>query len=168
MARPFDPERLELTAPAVTVFDRELERHVALSRANLSLSENGAAIFQSFSDAASELVWFDRSGREAGRIPQSGLRDPKLSPDGRFLAATSDDGHNGRTIIRVLDLRRGVSTPLTGGGHEMMPTWSPDGARIAYRSGTGSSYALAQVPADGSGEAQVLIEGPASPSCSRA
>ena len=160
MAQPFDPERLQLTASAATVFNRELEKHEASSRANLSLSENGAAIFQSLSDAASELVWFDRSGREVGRIAQSGLRDPALSPNGRFLAATSDDGRNGQTIIRVLDLDRGVSTPLTRGGHEMMPTWSPDGARIAYRSGMGPRYALAQVAADASGEEQVLIEGP--------
>jgi eukaryotic-like serine/threonine-protein kinase len=159
MAQPFDPTRMELTGSAVTVFNRELEKHEALSRANLSVSESGAAIFQSLSDAASELVWLDRSGREVGRIPQSGLRDPKLSPDGRFLATTSDDGRNGQTIIRVLDLGRGVSTQLTGEGQEMMPTWSPDGARIAYRSGTGPRYAVAQVPADASGEAQVLIEG---------
>ena len=160
MARPFDPARLEFTGSAVTVFNRELEKHIALSRANLSLSENGAAIFQSLSDSASELVWFDRSGHEAGRIPQSGLRDPEISPNGRFLAATSDDGRNGRTSIRILDLSRGVSTPLTTGGHEMAPTWSPDGARIAYGSGTGPRYALVQAPADASGEEEVLIEGP--------
>jgi eukaryotic-like serine/threonine-protein kinase len=159
-AQPFDPARLQLTGAAVTVFNRELEKDEALSQANLSLSENGVAIFQSLSDAASELVWFDRNGREAGRIPQSGLSDPELSPNGRFLAATSDDGRNGQTTIRIIDLRRGISTELTGGGHEMIPTWSPDGARIAYRSGTGPRYALAQVPADASGEPEVLIEGP--------
>jgi len=160
MAQPFDPARLELAGSAVTVFNRELEKHEAFAQANLSLSESGVAIFQSLSDAASELVWFDRSGREAGRIPQSGLSDPELSPDGRFFAATSDDGRNGRTIIRVLDVSRGISTPLTGAGQEMMPTWSPNGTRIAYRSGTGPTYALAQVPADGSGKAEVLLEGP--------
>ena len=146
--------------PAVILFNRELEKDGAFSRANVSLSESGAAIFQSLSDAAPELVWFDRSGREAGRIPQSGLSDPELSPDGRFLAATSDEGRNGRTTIRILDLSRGISSKLTGGGHETNPTWSPDGARIAYLSGSGPRYALAQVPADGSGEEEVLLEGP--------
>jgi eukaryotic-like serine/threonine-protein kinase len=160
MAQPFDPARLELTGSAVTVFNRELEKDEALSQVNLSLSENGAAIFQSLSDAASELVWFDRTGRQTGRIPQSGLSDPELSPDGRFVAATSDDGRNGRTTIRILDLSRGVSTQLTTGGQEMIPKWSPDGARVAYRSGRGPRYTLAQVPVDGSGEAEVLIEGP--------
>jgi len=160
MAQPFDPARLELAGSVVTVFNRELEKHEAFAQANLSLSESGVAIFQSLSDAASELVWLDRSGRETGRIPQSGLSDPELSPDGRFFAATSDDGRNGRTIIRILDVSRGISTPLTGGGQEMMPIWSPDGSRIAYRSGTGPRYALAQVPADGSGKAEVLLEGP--------
>jgi len=160
MAQPFDPERLELIGSAVTVFNRELEKDEAFSRANLSLSESGVAIFQALSDAASELVWFDRSGRETDRISQSGLSDLELSPDGRFLAATSDDGRNGRTTIRILDLSRGVSTQLTIGGQEMIPKWSPDGTRIAYRSGMGPRYALAQVPVDGSAEAEVLIEGP--------
>jgi Tol biopolymer transport system component len=160
MAQAFDPDRLELSGSAVTVFNRELEKHEALSQASLSLSENGVAIFQSLSDAASELVWFDRGGRESGRILQSGLSDPRLSPNGRFLAATSDDARNGRTVIRILDLRRGVSMALTDGGQEMVPAWSPDGIRIAYRSGTGPRYALAQSPADGSAEAEVLIEGP--------
>jgi dipeptidyl aminopeptidase/acylaminoacyl peptidase len=159
-AQPFDPVRLELAGSAVTVLNREVEKHEALSQANLSLSESGAVIFQSLSDAASELVWLDRSGRQVGRIPQSGLNGPELSPDGRFLAATSDDGRNGRTVIRILDLSRGISTQLTAGGQEMIPTWSPDGARIAYRSGTWPRYALVQVAADGSGKTEVLIEGP--------
>ena len=92
------------------MFNRELQKDEAFSRVNLSLSESGVAIFQSLSDAASELVWFDRSGRETGRIAESGLSAPELSPDGRFLAATSDDGRNGRTTIRILDLGRGIST----------------------------------------------------------
>jgi hypothetical protein len=160
MAQPFDPQRLELAGPAATVFSQELEKDEAFSRANLSLSENGVAIFQSLSDAASELAWYDRGGREVGRIPRSGLSDPELSPDGRFLAATSDDGHNGQPVIRIIELGRGVSTQLTTGGQEMMPTWSSDGTRIAYRSGSWPRYAIAQVSADGVGDAELLLEGP--------
>jgi Tol biopolymer transport system component len=154
VAQPFDTARLQLAGPALTVFDRELEDDEAVTA-----SENGVVVLRSVADAASELLWYDRSGREIGRIPHSGLRDPRLSPDGRLLAVTSDDGRDGRTFIRVLDLQRGVSTQLTGGGRETYPTWSLDGTRIAYKSGTGPSSALAQVPADGSGEAEVLLEG---------
>jgi eukaryotic-like serine/threonine-protein kinase len=160
MAQPFDPERWELSGSPSTVFGQELEKDEAFSHVNLSLSENGVAIFQSLADAASELVWYDRGGRELGRVPHGGLSDPQLSPDGRFLAATSDDGRNGRTIIRVLDLGRGVSFPLTSGGQERMPTWSPDGTTIAYRSGTWPRYGIAQVRADGTGQPSVLFEGP--------
>jgi Tol biopolymer transport system component len=160
MAQPFDPERLELAGSAVIVFSRELSKDGAFSRVNVSLSENGAAVFQSLTDAAPELVWFDRSGREVGRVAQSGLSAAELSPNGRFLAATSDEGRNGRPIVRIVDLSRGIASNLTGGGHESNPTWSPDGTRIAYLSGEGSRYALYQAPADGSGETTLLLEGP--------
>jgi DNA-binding winged helix-turn-helix (wHTH) protein len=160
MAQPFDTSRLELTGPAVTVLDRELEKDDAFSRAAVSVSENGVMVFESLASVPSELVWYDRGGREIGRIAQTGLRDPDISPDGRFLAVTSADGRNGRTFVRVLDLERGVSSVLTDGGQEGMPLWSPDGARIAYRSGNGPRYALAQVPADASGESEILFEGP--------
>jgi hypothetical protein len=160
MAQPFDLVRLELAGPAVILFNRELQKDGAFSRVNVSLSESGAAIFQSLSDAASELVWFDRSGRETGRIAQSGLSAPELSPDGRFLAATSDEGRSGRTTILILDLGRGISSNLTGGGHATNPTWSPDGARIAYLYGAEPRYALVQGRADGLGETEVLLEGP--------
>src|SRR5262249_35493528 len=134
MAQPFDSLRLELRGAPVTVVDRELARHEAFSQTDVSFSETGAAVFPSLSDAASELVWFDRSGRESGRIPLAGLSDPQLSPDDRFLATTSDQDHSGHTVIKLVDLARGGSTPLTDGGHEMFPVWSRDGARIAYRS----------------------------------
>ena len=163
MAQPFDPVRLELAGSPAIVFNRELQKDGAFSRVNVSLSESGSAIFQSLSDAAPELVWLDRSGREVGRIAEPGLSSPELSPDGRFLAATSDEGRNGRTVIRILDLSRGISSNLTGGGHETNPTWSPDGTRIAYLSGAASGYALTQAPADGSGKAVVLLEGPQMP-----
>jgi Tol biopolymer transport system component len=160
MAQPFDPVRLELSGSADIVFNRELQKDGAFSRVNVSLSENGAAVLQSLSDAAPELVWFDRSGREIGRVAEAGLSAPELSPDGRFLAATSDEGRNGRPVVRILDLGRGIASNLTGGGHESNPTWSPDGTRIAYLSVAGSRYTLAQAPADGSGETRVLLEGP--------
>ena len=159
MAQSFDPVRLELGGSPEIVFNRELAKDGAFGRVNVSLSEGGGAIFQSLADAGPELVWFDRSGRETGRIAASGLSSPELSPDGRFLAATSDEARNGRTVVRILDLVRGISSNLTGGGHESNPTWSTDGTRIAYLSGSGP-YSLAQAAADGSGETGVLLEGP--------
>jgi eukaryotic-like serine/threonine-protein kinase len=159
MARPYDTTRLEPSGPEITVVGRELATDVAFSQTSVSVSESGVVAFQSLWDAATELIWYDRGGREVGRIPQAGLRDPKLSPDGRLLVATSNEGRDGRTFIRVLDLERSVSTTITNEGHEVFPTWSPDGSKVAYVTRSGPKYAMAQTPADGSGQAEVLLEG---------
>jgi Tol biopolymer transport system component len=66
------------------------------------------------------------------RRSQTGrYRTPALSPDGRTLAYTDNvDGD-----VKILDLQRGMVTPLTTEPDttEAAPVWSPDGARIYYR-----------------------------------
>ncbi len=159
MAQPFDPTRLETTGPAVPLGEQELEKEVAFSRAGFSVSANGMLALQSAADAPSRLIWFDANGKELDQIPAARFRDPSISPDGRFLAVSSDDSGNGRRFIRVYDLTRGVSTRLTDAGNEEMPLWSRDGKQITYVSHAGNSYSLAQIAADGSGPPRVLVQG---------
>jgi Tol biopolymer transport system component len=80
-----------------------------------------------------------------------------LSPDGRLLAVASDDAHNGKYFIRIIDLRRGVSTLLTHGGSEAHPCWTRDGRFITYD--TNGKTSIEQVPADGSGPPRTLLKG---------
>jgi eukaryotic-like serine/threonine-protein kinase len=87
VAQPFDAARLELTGSPVNVFDRELEKDEAFSRANVSLSENGAAAFQSLSDAASEMVWFDRAAGWCPALRASSSRRAS-SPPGSCCSST--------------------------------------------------------------------------------
>ncbi len=160
MAQPFDPQRLNLMGPAVPVLDQELQQDHALMRTNFSVSPNGVIVFQSLADSASELIWYTADGKEAGRVPESGALTPNLSPDGRFLAVSSDEAHNGKRHIRVHDLQRGVATRLTDGGSEEYPVWSPDGKTIAYGATQGRTRQMYEIPADGSGKPELLLEGP--------
>jgi len=160
MAQPFDTARLETTAPAVPIGEQELEKEMAFYRAGFSTSENGMLVFQSAADAPSRLIWFDANGKELGQIGGERLRDPRISPDGRFLAVSSDDHGNGKRFIRVFDLARGVSTRLTEGGIEEVPVWSRDGKHLTYASRDVNAFSLWQVPADGSGPHQMLRQGP--------
>jgi Tol biopolymer transport system component len=63
------------------------------------------------------------------------------SPDGRFIAYSSDRG--GKFDIWVQQVSGGDPVQITKGpGHHLQPDWSPDGKYIAYRSeeGEGGLY----------------------------
>ena len=157
MAQPFDTNRLETTGSAIPLTEQELEQRISYAIFGFSVSQNGVLVFQSSADSASRLVWYDQSGKEAGQLSDVGYADPNLSPDGRFLAVSSDDQHNGKHFIRVYDFKRGISTRLTSNGDEHYPVWSRDGKQIAYRTGgiAGDCY---EVPADGSGPPKILLK----------
>jgi eukaryotic-like serine/threonine-protein kinase len=159
MAQPFDLARLQLTGSPAPLIEEELEKDPAFSDSNFSLSPSGPIVFYSAVDAASELLWFDRNGNQIGRVPGSGFSDPRLSPDGRFLAVSYDSAKNGQYSIYIYDLARGLMTRLTEGGSELYPVWSADGKKIVYVSATGKEYRVYEIPADRSGPPKLLIQG---------
>jgi Tol biopolymer transport system component/predicted Ser/Thr protein kinase len=69
------------------------------------------------------------------------------SPDGRFIAYSSDRG--GKFDIWVQQISGGDPVQITKGpGHNWQPSWSPDGKYIAYRS-EGGEGGLFVIPALG-------------------
>jgi Tol biopolymer transport system component/DNA-binding winged helix-turn-helix (wHTH) protein len=69
--------------------------------------------------------------------------DPTWSPDGRYIAYSSDRG--GKYDIWVQQVGSGNPVQVTKGpGHHWQPDWSPDGRYIAYRSeaGEGGIYVI--------------------------
>jgi len=160
MAQPFDAGRLVLSGTPRIIAGLGVERHVALSRAGFSSSPAGTFVFQSAAESPARLTWFDPSGREIQQVPAAGNRDPRLSPDGRFLAVTSDVAGDGRTDIRVYDLARGVDTVVTSGGEDEFPIWSPDGKLIYYTSQEGNAFSIRRVASDGSSRPETCLQGP--------
>ena len=79
--------------------------------------------------------------------------DPAISPDGRWLAWSSDA--SGRSEIYVRDLTTpGRERRLTSDGMENVePAWAPDGKRIAYHSRSGRGIWV--IPAAGGKPARV-------------
>ena len=161
MTQPFDAERGVITGTAVPVTGQEIETDPAFGRAGFTSAATGELVFQSAADLASRLVWFDASGKAVGRISETGLKDPRLSPDGQRVAVSSDDAHNGSRFIRVYDLKRGVSTRLTDSGQEEFPLWSPDGKSVMYLGRPrGGDACIYRVAADASAPPVTVLKGP--------
>ena len=154
MEQPFDLERLQTTGPPGPVAQQELEQDPAFSRAGFSVSDNGVVVFQSASDNATRLSWFDREGKELNELPTIGYRDPALSRDGGLLAVSSDDERNGKLYIRIYDFARGTSTRVSYGGTEVFPVLSPDGRSVAYV----ENQKIYVADTDGSAKPEPLVE----------
>ena len=160
IAREFDPERFEFKDEGTPVLVQELRQDNGFRNVGYSVSNAGILVFQSVADSASQLVWFDRSGRELGILPAPVSLDPVISPDGRSVAVVSDDDRNSRLFVRVFDLSRGVGMRVSNGGGESNPVWSRDGRVIFFTSKHGSRQALYRVRSDGSYQPELLFEGP--------
>jgi Tol biopolymer transport system component/predicted Ser/Thr protein kinase len=151
MAVPFDPQRLTTTGAAVPVVEG-----VAQSQSNgatqYSFSTTGSLVYISggIQSVKSRLVWVSRNGAEQSvAAPVSGYLFPRLSPDGRRLAAVISELES---QVWLYDLSRETTTRLTFEGTlNNAPVWTPDGKRIAFQSNKEGQLNLFWELADGSG-----------------
>jgi serine/threonine-protein kinase len=128
-ALPFDPDRLMVTGPPMPVLEG-----VAISsgRAHYAVSRSGMLVYVAGlvpgEDVARQMALVELGGG----VTELPLRptnhgDGAFSPDGRTLAYVRDDQ------IWLFDLDLGTHRQFTTGGSDHLgPTWSPDGARLAY------------------------------------
>jgi hypothetical protein len=157
LAAPFDPRRLELTGPPVPVLE---DAFVAPFEGNsqFAVSDTGTLVHApaSLLSPPRSVVWVDRQGREEDLLgADRRYSTPSLSPDGRSIAVTVDDGN---PDIWVYRLDRKVLNRLTFSPRsEHTPIWYPDGRRIAFVLDA-PPFHLYAVPADGSTEPTAVLE----------
>ncbi len=103
--------------------------------------------FQSFAGGTFHLWVMDPDGSGVGQRTggHGDDREPRFSPDGSRIAFSSDRAFNGTYDVWIVDVATGQLTPVTttlaatGAGDEFEPTWSPDGAEVAFVSGQGAT-----------------------------
>jgi WD40 repeat protein len=148
----FDPSSLSVTEPAVPLVNGIISKG---SAANVGVSRDGTLTYipGSTINYVSRFIWKARDGKRLGPAGPEALDYPRyarLSPDGRRFAATLGPAQEGH--VWVYDLAGGAQPyKLTFNAHNTMPTWSPDGSRVAFGSTRdGPTRNLFTVPADGS------------------
>jgi DNA-binding winged helix-turn-helix (wHTH) protein/Tol biopolymer transport system component len=143
MAQSFDVGRLTLSGHALSVANglgRRTNNYAAFS-----VSERGSLAYHAV-DFKMRLAWFDRSGREVEPLAMRPARinDPVVSPDGHQILFVRADPETETTDIFLYDNSRAVvSRVTTDPGVDVLPVWSPDAKRVAFRSnrnGAGDIY----------------------------
>jgi serine/threonine protein kinase/Tol biopolymer transport system component len=161
MAQPFDAERLELTGEEVPI--AEDVQFAAIGDAAFTTSENGVLAYRTATGAgaSSELLWFDRRGKQLGILGEPGSYGQVwLSPDERRVSVVVLDSATGTRDIWIYDVARRLRTRFTHEPtDERTSVWSPDGSRIVVNSNRkGGRFDLYLRPASGVGAEEVLLE----------
>jgi WD40 repeat protein len=162
LAVPFDLRRLTVTGPPARTNDG-IQSDAGRGSAQLALSQTGTMAYIPGRNRydARPISWMDRTGALTTlRAEPAEWYNAEFSPDGRRIALDIREG--GQTDIWVHDWSRGSLNRITSGAmNEEFPVWTPDGARLVYRSFKSStdSYGntISWKRSDGTGDAQVLI-----------
>ena len=155
--RSFDPEQARLIGEPRVVLRNEVAPQWRFEKVAISASATGILVFQSRLDYNSQLVSFDRSGRELGVVGEPGFWSPQLSPDRRYVAVGHDRDGTGQWSTTIFDRVRGISLSLPRIGSHKAHAWSPDGQWIYY-SAMRERDGIFRRRADGSGTEETVLE----------
>ena len=115
----------------------QVGRHPSTYWSAFTVALNNTVVFhQGTGSSLSQLTWYDRSGKELGRVGEVGiLANPSLSPDGHRVAFDVADPKAKNIDVWIHDLPHDASTRFTfDPAEETTGVWSRDGKTIAYRS----------------------------------
>lgn len=130
----------------------------ALAVAAIALAAAAVALWRAPSggasrQAASRTGWAV-AGQRALTSDPGAERRPHLSPDGSRIAFGWLDPETGfdRIVVRTLEPSQLVHLTVGRNEHEVLPAWSPDGARIVYERLHGPGCTMHVVPSLGGGD----------------
>jgi serine/threonine protein kinase len=163
LAQAFDVATLTITGEPFQVAEQIARDPLAIQLAAVSASTSGTIAYRSGSTGVrTELVWFDRSGKQTGQLvnaESAGGQNPVMSADGRRVAWDRTAAAN--VDIWSMDLRSGAPERLTSAAAiDAYPVWSPDGTRIVYGALRNQVMDLYWKPVGGAGTEQPLLVTP--------
>jgi eukaryotic-like serine/threonine-protein kinase len=138
MSRPFDVGTMRTTGDSSPVVEDVWWDGISTLATGFSVSSSGVLAYQTGGLSESQLVLYDRTGKELGNVGSPAAHfEPLFSPDGRSVAVSR--GVKQRSWLSetwLADLGRGTMTrlPLDPGLNSVTALWSPEGRRIAFAS----------------------------------
>jgi eukaryotic-like serine/threonine-protein kinase len=154
----FDAERLEVKGRPFLVAEHVGRTSAFMSA--VSASGTGIIAYAGTLSQNARLAWYDREGHalDAPGTPEGDYTDFRLSPDEKRLAASLVDRKAGAIEIWLTDLARSSTFRVASGGLVAASVvWSPDGARLAFRSNRKGTIEFYQRSAGGGGSDEPLL-----------
>jgi len=151
MAQPFDAAASRLSGEPVPIAEK--------ADWHFSAADNGILAYRAGASDVRQLRWFDRSGRDLGKVGRPGdYLEPSLSPDGTRVAV----GIGTWTPVGdvwLLELSRGSLSRLTSHPtDDITPVWSPDGKEIVFVSNRNGHFDLYKKDAGGTGAEELIYQ----------
>jgi eukaryotic-like serine/threonine-protein kinase len=164
VAQPFDSKRLTLTGDVFQVVDGVLKEGPGSS--DFSVSDNGVLTFWGGAvPPNSQVTWMRRDGTSAGTVgPAGAYLELSLAPDDGTLVVSRFEPNEKilPVALWLIDVQRNSSTKFTFGIGTIGPTWSRDGAHVAFASPRGGPPSLYQKASDNGGPEELLLKSPVS------
>jgi eukaryotic-like serine/threonine-protein kinase len=151
IAVPFDIRREAVSGEPMVVAEHVTYQPSVLWGA-YGVGGNDTIIYNTSTGATlSILAWYDRTGKELGRVGEPGvMANPSISPDGKRATLDIADLKSNNVDIWIDDLDHETSSRFTfDPAEEATGVWSRDGKLVAYRSIAGGSGELVIKKASG-------------------
>ena len=160
MTQAVDPRSLGLIGEPVQIAPQV--GGASTDYASFSVSGNRVLAYASSNPQVGQLTWYDRTGRPDGTVGAAGdYVDVGISPDQKRIVFSLVDPQTNTQDIWLTELARGANTRLTfDPATDGAPIWSPDGARIVFRSDRGGLNNLYLKSAGGTGADEPSVIGP--------
>jgi eukaryotic-like serine/threonine-protein kinase len=157
LGQAFDADRLELSGQPFTIEGRIGRASNGLG--SFSASRAGALAYAGADLQSGRLIWFDRGGKQLGSVgPEGYYTDFRLSPDEKRLAVALVDTRTGYPTVWLTDLSRGSLSRFTlGPVLNNAPVWSPDGARIVFRTTRRGVVEFYEKSSSGGGKEEAVL-----------